>query len=334
MSAISSDSSRAWRKRSNIASTSLYQRTVALDLPSMRLWNFPVPDQVAQRQLLHVRAPASRHPAPVSRHHDLRFRPGRSTLPERARGLAVNPASRGGDLRVTCGASKPRSPWFDGLVRVTEAPAKRREVGMGTYVGLLMAAIRGLLTSRRGSRSRTPRPQASACDVRPPAQSAWRRPRALGHAVPMLDWLAFSAGRPEPGHRRALAPEGLAPVLAVEEPSETWGPPQNRSRGSRAHRPDRARASPLGCDPAPWRAARSGTRREHLFRSPVPATGVATATFATLAYVHHEPPPRALGGGLLHRPDVGLPDVVRLRRGLASPPAHRARQCHCPPDGG
>jgi len=41
--------------------------------------------------------------------------------------------------------------------------------------------------------------------------------------------LALGAGRPPAGHHRALAPGGLAPVLAVEEPSATWRrPPSQR----------------------------------------------------------------------------------------------------------
>ena len=126
-----------------------------------------------------------------------------------------------------------------------------------------------------------------------------------------------AASRPAPRVRRH---RWVAPANSHAATSAS------HSSGERAHREDRNREPALGRRPHPARATRARLRGERGDGAVLSAEGAAASAVPVLANLPRQPPPAALGCGLLHRADAHLQDAVRLLLHHARAPPHRAFQ--------
>ena len=115
----------------------------------------------------------------------------------------------------------------------------------------------------------------------------------------VLARLAFHPGDGAAGDGHPLAAPGVARVLDVEEPSPTPGPAAYQQRAARAHREERNREPALGRRLHRGRATRARLRGERGDGEVLSAEGAAATAVPVLANLSRQPPPAALGCGLL-----------------------------------
>ena len=191
------------------------------------------------------------------------------------------------------------------------------------------------VTSRaRGGDSRpaasTRRPPTPGAEA--PASRSRRSP-AVGAAV--ADVAGLATGRPDRDarHRRALASPRVRALLAVEVTPATGGPAGSGRRHPGSHPAD-ARGQPtVGRAAHPRRTAEAGHRDRTDHRGEVPASPPWEAPVADVADVPHESRLPTRLGRLLHGPHRDVSRVVRVRRAVARPTAHRPRERHGASDG-
>ena len=142
-----------------------------------------------------------------------------------------------------------------------------------------------------------------------------------GRAQTSLSWLADTL----------LSQDRAAPIRFCRPTGRGRAVPDSRTgrvsqRAARADREDRNREPALGRRPHPGRATRARLRGERGDGEMLSAEGAAASAVPVLANLPRQPPPAALGCGLLHRADAHLRDAVRLLFHHARAPPHRAFQ--------
>ncbi len=160
-------------------------------------------------------------------------------------------------------------------------------------------------------------PRARAVGRQPPAPR--RRQGVLGRALPLLAALAPAPAPRQTVHRDRLAPQGLAPLLALEVPPRPGRTPRHPDRHHRPDPQDLPREPALGRPPHPRRAADARHQRERSDRGEV-HDQARQAALAELADLHPQPSARHRRDRLPHHPDRDLRNPLRADLPLARPP--------------
>ena len=174
----------------------------------------------------------------------------------------------------------------------------------------------------RGPRPREPRPPAPAgglSTLAPSCPAHHQRSAPLVRARAIVAGVAVHGRVRASGHRRALAPHGLAAALGLEEPAPPAGASADRCGDPDPDSPDGAREPALGRHPHRWRVASVRDRGERLDRAYLPTAGSAPAAVPGLADLSAAPCAGDLGLRSVHRADADLPALHGRRRG---PPPH------------
>ncbi len=157
----------------------------------------------------------------------------------------------------------------------------------------------------------TRRPSSPGATPPPPAS---HRPTPLGLALTGVVRVAARGANRLTGHRRALAPTGLCPLLALEVTTPRSRAAGHRCRPPRPDPPDAGGQPALGRAPHSRRAPEAGGRDLPGDRGEVPPPPSSNAPAPDLAHLPHQPRDSARVHRLLHRPDRDLPRALRVRR--------------------
>ena len=168
--------------------------------------------------------------------------------------------------------------------------------------------------TRRGD----PGPAASTRRASSPgatsAPSVSHRPTPLGLAVSGVVRMAARGADRLTGHRRALAPAGLRPLLALEVTTPRHRAAGRRCRPPRPDPPDASGQPALGRAPHSRRVAEARDRHLPSDRGEVPRSPPSEAPVPDLAGVPRQPRVPARVHRLLHRAHRDLPRALRVRR--------------------
>jgi hypothetical protein len=116
-----------------------------------------------------------------------------------------------------------------------------------------------------------------------------------------------------PGYRRAVAPPGVAPLLALAV-ADAAGPPPPFGGDPGVDRHHVARERAVGHRAHPRGAAQARDRGQQPLHPPLPVARSGTAAEPDLAHLLGQPRPPALGRGSLHGANADVSHPVRCQR--------------------